>query len=119
MAMITDYVPAAYVTHDMLHMRGGHQVNWLIDGVPIPNTNIATNLGPQIDPKDIDYLEILRGSYDADYGDRTYGMFNVVPRTGFESNNEGELYRRWKLVSNQRPNQFRRPHASASLTTPA
>ncbi len=34
--MITDYVPAAYVTHDMLHMRGGHQVDWLIDGVPIP-----------------------------------------------------------------------------------
>ena len=65
MAMITDYVPAAYVTHDMLHMRGGHQVNWLIDGVPIPNTNIATNLGPQIDPKDIDYLEVQRGSYDA------------------------------------------------------
>src|SRR5271170_2583396 len=23
MQMITDYVPAAYVTHDMLHMRGG------------------------------------------------------------------------------------------------
>jgi hypothetical protein len=91
MAMITDYVPATYVTHDMLHMRGGHQVNWLIDGVPIPNTNIATNLGPQIDPKDIDYLEVLRGSYEPDYGDRTYGMFNVVPRTGFESNNEGEL----------------------------
>jgi hypothetical protein len=22
--MITDYVPGAYVTHDMLHMRGGH-----------------------------------------------------------------------------------------------
>src|SRR6202167_6183810 len=91
MQMITDYVPAAYVTHDMLHMRGGHQVEWLIDGVPIPNTNIATNLGPQIDPKDIDYLEIQRGSYDAQYGDRTYGIFNIVPRTGFERDNEGEL----------------------------
>ena len=91
MAMITDYVPGSYVTHDMLHMRGGHQVDWLIDGVPIPNTNIATNLGPQIDPKDIDYLEVQRGSYDADYGDRTYGIFNIVPRSGFESNNEGEL----------------------------
>ena len=91
MAMITDYTPGAYVTHDMLHMRGGHQVNWLIDGVPIPNTNIATNLGPQIDPKDIDYLEIQRGSYDAEYGDRTYGVFNIVPRSGFERNNEGEL----------------------------
>jgi hypothetical protein len=91
MEMITDYVPAAYVTHDMLHMRGGHQVEFLIDGVPIPNTNIATNLGPQIDPKDIDELEIFRGSYDADYGDRTYGQFNIVPRTGFERNNECDL----------------------------
>jgi hypothetical protein len=91
MAMITDYVPGAYVTHDMLHMRGGHQVEWLIDGVPVPNTNIATNLGPQIDPKDIDYLEVQRGSYDAQYGDRTYGIFNIVPRTGFERDNEAEL----------------------------
>jgi TonB dependent receptor/Carboxypeptidase regulatory-like domain/TonB-dependent Receptor Plug Domain len=91
MEMITDYVPAAYVTHDMLHMRGGHQVDWLIDGVPIPNTNIATNLGPQINPKDIDYLEVLRGSYDADYGDRTYGIFNIVPRTGFERDRECDL----------------------------
>jgi hypothetical protein len=89
--MITDYVPAAYVTHDMLHVRGGHQVDWLIDGVPIPNTNIATNLGPQIDPKDIDYLEVQRGSYEADSGDRTYGIFNIVPRTGFERNDEAEL----------------------------
>jgi len=84
-------VPAAYVTHDMLHMRGGHQVEWLIDGVPIANTNIATNLGPQIDPKDIDELEVFRGSYDADYGDRTYGIFNVVPRSGFEFNNDCSL----------------------------
>ena len=89
--MITDFTPGAYLTHDMLHMRGGHQTTWLIDGVPIPNTNIATNLAPQIDPKDIDYVEVLRGSYDAAYGDRTYGEFNVLPRSGFEKNNDGEL----------------------------
>ena len=89
--MITDYVPATYVTHDMLHMRGGHQFEWLVDGVPVPNTNIATNLGPQIDPDDIDEVEVLRGGYDADYGDRTYGMFNIVPRTGFEFNKNCDL----------------------------
>jgi outer membrane receptor protein involved in Fe transport len=91
LAMITNYVPGAYSTHDQLHVRGGHQVSWLIDGVSIPNTNIASNLGPQIDPKDIDTLETQRGSYSADYGDRTYGIFNVAPRTGFERNNEAEL----------------------------
>ncbi|HEX3739909.1 MAG TPA: TonB-dependent receptor [Terriglobales bacterium] len=91
LAMITDYVPGAYVTHDQLHIRGGHQTSWLIDGVPIPNTNIASNLGPQFDPKDIDYMEVDRGSYEASLGDRTYGVFNIVPRTGFERNNEAEL----------------------------
>ncbi len=91
MAMITDYVPGSYVTHDQLHIRGGHQTTWLVDGIPIPNTNIASNIGPQFDPKDIDYLEVDRGSYGAEFGDRTYGVFNVVPRTGFERNNEAEL----------------------------
>jgi hypothetical protein len=91
LALITNNVPGAYLTHDQLHVRGGHQVSWLIDGVPIPNTNIASNLGPQIDPKDIDTVEMQRGSYAADFGDRTYGVFNVAPRTGFERNNEAEI----------------------------
>ena len=91
LAMITDYVPGSYYTHDQLHVRGGHQVTWSIDGVAIPNTNIASNLGPQIDPKDIDMLEVMRGSYSADYGDRTYGIFNVSPKSGFEHNNDAEL----------------------------
>ena len=91
LSMITNYVPGAYLTHDQLHMRGGHQVSWLLDGVSIPNTNIGSNLGPQIDPKDMDALEVQRGSYSADYGDHTYGIFNVAPRTGFERNNEVEL----------------------------
>ena len=91
MTMITSFVPGAYMTHDQLHVRGGHQVTWAIDGIPIPNTNIASNVGPQIDPKDIDYLEVLRGGYAADYGDRTYGTFNIVPRTGFERNREMEI----------------------------
>jgi hypothetical protein len=91
LAMITEYVPGAYVTHDQLHIRGGHQVSWMIDGVPVPNTNIASNVGPQFDPKDIDYMEVQRGSYDADYGDRTYGVFNVVPRSGFERDKECDI----------------------------
>jgi hypothetical protein len=91
MTMITNNVPGAYVTHDQLHIRGGHQTSWLVDGVPVPNTNIASNIGPQFDPKDIDYMEVNRGSYGAEFGDRTYGVFNVVPRSGFERNNQAEL----------------------------
>jgi outer membrane receptor protein involved in Fe transport len=91
MAMITDYVPGAYMVHDMLHVRGGHQITWEVDGVPVPNTNIATNVGPQFNPMDADYVEMKTGGYSAEYGNRTYGVFNVVPRSGFEYQNNGEL----------------------------
>src|SRR5690348_3381608 len=33
MQMITDFVPGSYMNHNMLHIRGGHQTSWLIDGV--------------------------------------------------------------------------------------
>jgi len=91
MSMIGDYVPGAYMVHDQLHIRGGHQISWLLDGVPVPNTSIASNVGPQFDPKDIDNIEVQRGGYSAEYGDRTYGVFNVVTRSGFERNREAEL----------------------------
>jgi outer membrane receptor protein involved in Fe transport len=104
LAMITNYVPGAYMVHDQLHVRGGHQTSWLVDGVAVPNTNIASNVGPQFDPKDIDYLEVQRGGYSSEYGDRAYGTFNVVPRSGFERNNEGELitsYGTYNTTDNQ------------------
>jgi len=91
MSMITDFVPGAAMVHDQLHIRGGHQVSWAIDGVPVPNTNIATNVGPQFDPKDIDYMEVQRGSFSSESGDRTYGVFNVITRSGFERSRQGEL----------------------------
>jgi hypothetical protein len=90
-AMITDFVPGAYEAHDMLHMRGGHQTDWQMDGVEIPNTNIAENLGPQVNPLDVQTLGAERGGYLADEGDRTYGVFNVIPKSGFSSDNQAAL----------------------------
>jgi outer membrane receptor protein involved in Fe transport len=91
LSFITNFTPGATMVHDQLHVRGGHQVTWAIDGVPVPNTNIASNVGPQFDPKDIDYVEVQRGSYSAEYGDRAYGVFNVATRTGFERSHQAEL----------------------------
>jgi outer membrane receptor protein involved in Fe transport len=91
LSMITDFVPGATIVHDQLHVRGGHQVTWAIDGIPVPNTNIATNVGPQFDPKDIDTVEVQRGSFSAESGDRTYGVFNISTRSGFERSRQGEL----------------------------
>ncbi len=91
LAMITDFTPGAYMVHDMLHMRGGHQVNWFFDGIPVINTNIAANVAPLINPKNVEELEIERGGFSSEYGDRTYGFFNVVTPSGFERNNEAQL----------------------------
>src|SRR5271157_3709024 len=91
MAMITDFTPGAYMVHDMLHMRDGHQVNFFFDGIPVINTNIAASVAPLINPKNVESLEIERGGYSSEYGDRTYGIFNVVTPSGFERNNQAEL----------------------------
>jgi outer membrane cobalamin receptor len=91
LSMITNFVPGAYMVHDQLHIRGGHQVSWLVDGVPVPNTNIAGNVGTQFHPGDIETLEVQRGGLSADNGDRAYGVLNVVTRSGFERNREADL----------------------------
>jgi len=91
LAMITDFTPGAYMVHDMLHMRGGHQVNWFFDGIPVINTNIAANVAPLINPKNVAELEVERGGFSSEYGDRTYGFFNVVTPSGFERDREASL----------------------------
>src|SRR5579871_5247145 len=91
LAMITDFTPGASMVHDMLHLRGGHQVNWFFDGIPVINTNIAANVAPLINPKNVEELEVERGGFSSQYGDRTYGFFNVVTPSGFEKDREAEL----------------------------
>ena len=91
LAMITDFTPGAYMVHDMIHMRGGHLVNWFFDGIPVINTNIAANVAPLINPKNVEELEVERGGFSSEYGDRTYGFFNVVTPSGFERNREMNL----------------------------
>jgi len=91
LAMVTDFTPGATMVHNMLHMREGHQVNWFFDGIPVINTSIAANVAPLINPKNVESLEVERGGYSSEYGDRTYGFFNVVTPSGFERNNQAEL----------------------------
>ena len=90
LAMITNNSPGAYMLHDHLHTRGGHGVSWEIDGVPVPSSAMAV-VGSQFDPKDVDSLEVNRGGLSTNLGDRPYGVFNVVPRSGFEASRFGDV----------------------------
>src|SRR5256714_4317066 len=89
--------------HNILHVHGGHQVTWLVDGVPIPNTNSGVDVGTPFYINDIDYLEAQRGSYSVEYGERTDGIFGIGPRPGPGSNKEAELaliYGNFNLTDN-------------------
>ena len=67
---------------------------------PIPTSRRASLRGWT--PQDIDYVEVLRGSYEAEYGDRTYGIFNILPKSGFDMNNEGRTRRHgWQFLSDR------------------
>jgi len=88
---ITETAPGAFVLHDHLHIRGGHQIDWIMNGVPIPNTNMSSNVGRVLDPKDIEEVQVNEGGYGAQSGDRTFGQINIFTRSGFEFNNQGEV----------------------------
>lgn len=88
---ITETTPSAFVLHDHLHVRGGHQIDYLIDGVPVPNTNMSSNVGRALDPKDIDEVQINRGGYGAGNGDRTFAQVNILTRSGFDFNNDADM----------------------------
>ncbi len=87
---ITETTPGAFVLHDHLHVRGGHQINWLINGVPVPNTNMSSNVGRAMDPEDIQEVQINRGGYGAQSGDRTFAQVNILTRNGFQFNKEAD-----------------------------
>ena len=100
---ITSYVPGSYMIHNQLHVHGGHQVTWVVDGVPIPSSNGGVDVGTPFNLNDVSSLEAQRGSYSAEFGDRTYGIFGIVPRTGFDATREGEIsltYGNFNLTDN-------------------
>lgn len=91
MAMITDFVPGAYVVHDMLHVRGGHQESWFVDGIPDLNTTIASTVGPSVNPANLAELQVQTGGYSAEYDNRAYGFFNAITPSGFDMSNTARL----------------------------
>ena len=91
LTFITDVTPGAFVLHDHLHVRGGHQIDYIINGVPVPNTNMSSNVGRAMDPKDIEQVQINRGGYGAQTGDRTFAQVNILTRNGFEFDNNADL----------------------------
>jgi hypothetical protein len=72
-----------------LHIRGGrsYEITYMIDGVPVSN-QFSRSGGSvvEIDKGNIDYLQVISGTFNAEYGQSQSGIINVV------SGGPGEKY---------------------------
>ena len=66
----------------VVHMNGDHGViDYVIDGVPIPQA-LNREIGSEIDPNDISFLDVMEGAYPAQYGLRFGSVLNITTRAG-------------------------------------
>ncbi|MGP6158103.1 MAG: TonB-dependent receptor domain-containing protein [Vulcanimicrobiaceae bacterium] len=73
---------AARGANGAVHMNGDHGVvDYLIDGVPLPQA-LNREMGSEIDPNDIAFLDVIEGAYPAQYGLRFGSILNITTRSG-------------------------------------
>jgi hypothetical protein len=66
----------------VVHMNGDHGVvDYIVDGVPLPQA-LNREIGSEIDPNDISFLEAIEGAYPAQYGLRFGSVLNITTRAG-------------------------------------
>jgi len=66
----------------VVHLNGDHGViNYLVDGVPLPQA-LNREIGSEIDPNDISFVDALEGAYPAQYGLRFGSVLNITTRAG-------------------------------------
>jgi len=66
----------------VVHLNGDHGViNYLVDGVPLPQA-LNRQIGSEIDPNDISYVDVIEGAFPAQYGLRFGSTLNISTRAG-------------------------------------
>jgi len=81
-ALLLQLPGAARGANGVVHINGDHgDVNYIVDGVQIPQ-ELNRNIGTEIDPNDISFVNILEGAYPAQYGERFASVIDVTTRNG-------------------------------------
>jgi hypothetical protein len=66
----------------VVHLNGDHGViNYFVDGVPIPQA-LNRQIGSEIDPNDISFVDVVEGAWPAQYGLRFGSSLNIATRAG-------------------------------------
>ncbi|MCF7807480.1 MAG: TonB-dependent receptor [Candidatus Marinimicrobia bacterium] len=66
------------------HFRGGRstEVSYLIDGIPVDETFGGQYASVEIEPESIKDLEVITGTFNAEYGRAMSGVVNAVTKDG-------------------------------------
>ncbi len=73
---------AARGANGVVHMNGDHGViDYIVDGVALPQA-LNREVGSEIDPNDISFVDAIEGAYPAQYGLRFGSVLNITTRAG-------------------------------------
>ncbi|MCF7905265.1 MAG: TonB-dependent receptor [Candidatus Marinimicrobia bacterium] len=66
-----------------IHIRGGRssEVTYMIDGVPVTNPAFG-GLGVNVENSSVQELQILSGTFNAEYGQAMSGIINIITKEG-------------------------------------
>jgi hypothetical protein len=66
----------------VVHPNGDHgAIDYVVDGVSLPQA-LNREIGSEIDPNDISFLDAIEGAYPAQYGLRFGSVLNITTRAG-------------------------------------
>jgi outer membrane receptor protein involved in Fe transport len=81
----------AWRSQEHLHIRGGHQVGYQVNGIAIPDLSLFGTLTPVIDPRNLKFAEVTSGGLLPEFGNRTAGVINAITRSGFDAGEHGSI----------------------------
>jgi len=71
---------AARGANGVVHINGDHgDINYVVDGVSVPQ-ELNRDIGSEINPNDISFIDVLEGAYPAQYGERFASVLNINTR---------------------------------------
>ncbi|MGA8534839.1 MAG: TonB-dependent receptor [Candidatus Tumulicola sp.] len=78
--MLLQLPAAARGANGVVHVNGDHgDINYYVDGVQVPQ-ELNREVGSEIDPNDIAFMDVMEGAFPAQYGGRFAAVVNVTTR---------------------------------------
>ncbi|MFI5252127.1 MAG: TonB-dependent receptor domain-containing protein [Bacteroidota bacterium] len=79
-----------------VHIRGGrtYENAYLVDGISVQDPLAGTGFGLQVSPSAIENVEVITGGYNAEYGEATSGIINIITKEGEAKYSGGITWKR-------------------------